>query len=370
MTHKKAHICHLTSAHQANDVRIFHKECSSLAKEYKVTLLVVNGKDDFVNNVEIIGLPVRYANRFQRFTRAVNCIYQKAIEVDADIYHFHDPEILRIATRLKSKGKKVIYDVHEDLPRQILSKPYINAIIKKPISIFIEYFENRVASKLDGIIAATPFIRDRFLKVNKNTIDINNFPILDELLLNVDYNSKKENIICYVGGITRIRGIKEIITSIKSLDLKMLIAGDFLEDGLRNEVKQLEGWKKVRELGFIGREQVKEVYTKSKLGIVTLHPVINYINALPVKMFEYMAAGIPVISSNFPLWENLIEENKCGICVDPMESKEIERAIKYILDNPEEAKLMGENGKKIVQEKYNWSIEEDKLLKFYSSLIE
>ncbi|MCO6499782.1 MAG: glycosyltransferase family 4 protein [Vicingus serpentipes] len=370
MPNKKIHICHLTSVHQTTDVRIFHKECSSLAKKYDVTLLVINGNNDFINDVKIIGVPVTYKNRRQRFTKAVNQLYKKAMEVDADIYHFHDPEILRIAKKLKRKGKKVIYDVHEDLPRQILSKPYINPIIKYPLSIFVEYFENKIASKLDGIITATPHIKERFLRVNKNTISINNFPILNELLLNIDYNTKKENIICYVGGITKIRGIKEIVNSIESLDLKLLIAGDFLENGLREEVCQLKGWRKVEELGFINRKEVKEVYAKSKLGLVTLHPVINYIEALPVKMFEYMAAGLPIIASNFPLWKSIIENNECGICVNPLNPKEIKEAIEYILNNPELASIMGRNGKKLVKEKYNWSIEENKLLNFYSSLIE
>jgi glycosyltransferase involved in cell wall biosynthesis len=300
----------------------------------------------------------------------VSHVLQKAIEIDADIYHIHDPELLRVVSKLKKLNKKVIYDVHEDLPRQILSKPWINIILRKIVSNLIEKYENKTAKKCDGIVTATPFIRTRFLKINPNTLDINNFPILDELLLDIDYKSKSEENICYVGGITRIRGIKEIVTSIANLDVKLILAGDFLENGLKNEISTLKGWGKVKELGFVNRAEVKRVYTKSKLGLVTLHPVVNYLDALPVKMFEYMAAGLPVIASNFPLWKDIIEKNNCGICVNPLNPEEIENAIKHLLNNPEEAKIMGENGRTLVKEKYNWTIEENKLLNFYSKLVE
>lgn len=366
----KDHICHLTSAHPQHDVRILIKECSSLAKHYNTSLIVVNGKDEIFNNVNIININYDYSSRIQRFTKVVNLVLAKAIIVDADIYHIHDPELLRIVPKLKRLNKKIIYDVHEDLPRQILSKPWINITIRKVIANFVEWYENKISKKCDGIIAATPFIRDRFLKLNNNTIDINNFPIIEELLLDMEYSKKADNNICYVGGITKIRGIKEIVKSIESLDVKLLLAGDFLENTLKEETALLDGWSKVEELGFVDRKQVKEIYEKSKLGLVTLHPVINYIDSLPVKMFEYMAAGIPVVASNFPLWKGLVEKNQCGICADPLDPKEIGEAIKYLLENPMKAKIMGENGQKIVQEKYNWSNEEKKMLNFYSKIIE
>jgi len=370
MPNKKIHICHLTSAHPQRDVRILIKECSSLAKHFNTSLFVVNGTKEVFNNVKIDTVKHEFNSRLERFTKVVDLVLLKAIEIDADIYHIHDPELLRIVSKLKKLNKKVIYDVHEDLPRQTLSKPWINITLRKLISNLIESYENRVAKKCDGIITATPFIRDRFLSINKNTIDINNFPILNELLLDVQYDSKTENNICYVGGITKIRGIKEIVKSISSIDVKLLLAGDFLEEGLKESTSKLDGWEKVKELGFVNRGEVKEVYTKSKLGLVTLHPVINYIDSLPVKMFEYMAAGIPVVASNFPLWKSIIEDKKCGICVDPLNPEEITNAIKYLLENPKEAGIMGENGKRLVKEKYNWTIEENKLFNFYTNLIE
>jgi len=104
-------------------------------------------------------------------------------------------------------------------------------------------------------------------------------------------------------------------------------------------------------------------------GLVTLHPIVNYIDALPVKMFEYMVAGIPVIASNFSLWREIIEGNKCGLCVDPLNPSEIAKAIDYIMTHPAEAQQMGKNGLRAVQEQYNWDIEEKKLLALYEQLL-
>jgi hypothetical protein len=170
-------VCHITTVHPAKDVRIFHKECCSLAAAgYEVTLVVVNGEDEHLNGVQIKGIKAPFKGRIDRIRRAPYVALEAALQVNADIYHFHDPEFLRVALKLKKAGKKVVYDVHEDVPRQILAKYWIPKPLRKLISVLFEQFENSVTAKLDQIVTATPFIRERFMQVNRNTIDINNFP--------------------------------------------------------------------------------------------------------------------------------------------------------------------------------------------------
>lgn len=371
MTDTKLHICHLTSAHPDGDVRIFHKQCVSLAAEgHKVSLIIPNTKSRTEKGVFIYSFECNYTSRRERMTITVKKVLREAIKIDANIYHIHDPELLKIAKKLKRKGKKIIYDVHEDLPRQIMSKHWIPKHLRKIISNATELYENKVAKKLNGIITATPFIEQRFLKINSNTIAVNNFPILNELLINQDYKLKTENNICYVGGITKTRGIFELADGLTESSATLLLAGKFLESNIEEILKKHPASSKINELGFLNREEVKELYKKSKIGIVTLHPTVNYIDSLPVKMFEYMAAGIPVIASNFKLWKSIVEENNCGICVDPLNHKEITSAIEKLLKNPELADEMGRNGQKLVKENYNWKNEEKKLLTFYKSIIE
>lgn len=362
------HICHLTSVHKWNDVRIFEKECVSLAKAgFTVSLVAVNGKTGKQDGVNVISVDIPNAGRLKRMTKVVNEVYRAALNTGADIYHLHDPELLRIASKLKKAGKKVVYDSHEDLPRQILDKTWINPLIRSSVSGITERYENRAALKADGIVTATPYIRDRFLKVNKNTVDINNFPIAAKFNVNTNWKDKK-NEICYVGGIFASRGIVELVEALELLEVKLNLAGNFSPESLRNKLAGMKGWKKVIEHGFADRNKIQEILSASRIGIVTLHPTRAYTHALPVKMFEYMAAGIPVIASDFPLWKSIVEKHRCGICVNPKDPKAIADAVQQLMKNEKEAEQMGANGRKAVEEQFSWEKEEKKLVKFYQNL--
>ena len=366
-------IAHLTSVHRRYDTRIFIKECQTLAKYYKVYLVVADGKgDERKKGVDFydIGKP---KGRIYRILNTTNKILKKALELDCDIYHLHDPELLRIVTVLKKKGKKVIYDVHENLQQDILTKNWIPFIIRKLVSSISWKYEKYVALKLNLIITATPFIQKKFVTINKNTIDINNYPILSELYDGqVDWSMKK-NQICYVGGISKVRGIIKLIASlqfVKSIEQKVLIlAGNFVEKSTKKIVKQMPEFNRVQEEGFLERDKVKILLKNSIVGIVNFLSAPNHDDSQPNKIFEYMAAGIPVISSNFRLWKEIIEVNNCGICIDPSNPKKIAEAIQYFLDNKNIAQKMGKNGRCAVENKYNWDCEAHKLLNCYQKLI-
>ncbi|MFT6715642.1 MAG: glycosyltransferase involved in cell wall biosynthesis [Saprospiraceae bacterium] len=362
-------ICHLTSAHPHLDVRIFEKECTSLVKAgFEVKLIVAKGEETQVNGVHIIKVKSPKGSRFKRMWMTAKLVYKRGLKEDAEIYHFHDPELLRFALRLKRKGKKVIYDAHEDLPRQILTKYWIPSPFRKVIAGLVERYENYVSSRLDAIIAATPTIGMRFKEVNNNTIVINNFPVI--------YPSKAplkkegEKYLCYVGGISEIRGVRGQVDAMEYLpNIKLKMAGKFSPISIKNELEKSSGWRSVEYLDYLNRDEVRELLTNSIAGLVLFHPLPNHLDALPNKMFEYMSEGVPVIASNFPSWKSIIVDNECGVCVNPESPEEIANAAKMFENDPALSKKMGEKGRKMVQEKYNWSIEEKKLLSLYSELL-
>lgn len=353
-------------------MRIFHKECIDLvAAGYDVSLVGRSDIKRVLNSVRII--PIRKTHG--RLTRAVFAsrnIYHQAVKLNADIYHIHDPELIPVGILLRIRGKKVIYDAHEDLPEQIFHKLWI--------PLFLRGFFSKTATLVlrisglvffSGIVAATPTIEKKF--PSSKTVLVCNFPILEEFdtCQKMPFADRPYGL-AYIGGISEIRGIREIVKSLELLsdqDVCLQLAGNFESDELEIEVTQQKGWDKVDYRGWLDREQVGNLLCGVRAGLVLLHPAKNYIDAFPVKMFEYMAAGIPVIASNFPLWKEIVEGEECGLCVDPLKPEEIAEAIQWLFDHPEEAETIGLNGRKAVEEKYNWESESKKLLSLYEEVL-
>jgi glycosyltransferase involved in cell wall biosynthesis len=365
----------LSSIHPALDPHIFRIAKTLTKNGYKVTLVAQHKKEEEIEGVKIIGLS-EPKNRFCRFLFLTKKVYKIALEQKADVYHFHDPDLLPWMWLLKKKTKtKLIYDVHEDYPELILTREWIPKILKIPLSIFFNWFEKCISKSFDFIIAATPYIASRFK--NHNVVYIGaNFPDLE--IFNSLENSKFQKtksepfILIYAGGLEKIRGIKEIVEALSMVNpkynIKLKLFGKFSEKKFDEEVKKLKGWEKVEYFGWIPLKEVYKEIKNSDVGLICLHPIKRYMVSLPLKMFEYMAAGISVIVSNFPLWKEIIEKENCGICVDPLNPKEIAKAVEYLIEHPDEAKKMGENGRKAVLEKYNWGNESKKLLKIYEEL--
>jgi glycosyltransferase involved in cell wall biosynthesis len=324
-----------------------------------------NANDGGVKIIDVGLAPGRMA----RMLTSARRVLAVAQSLDAHIYHLHDPELIPAGLKLKRLGKKVIFDAHEDVPAQLLSKAYLWPPSRRLVSRAFSAFEQRACPRFDRIVAATPAIRDKFLTINPNTVDINNFPVPGELDDAVPWQEKKAEV-CYVGAINRIRGIQELVRACEQLrsDVRLNLVGAFAERGVENEVGRYPGWNRVNALGVLDRSELRAILGRSLAGLVTFHHAPNHINAQPNKMFEYMSAGIPVIASDFPLWREIVHGSECGLCVDPRDPAAIAHAIDALASNPEMARRMGENGRRSILHRYNWSIEEQKLHAVYRSL--
>lgn len=365
-------ICHLTSIHPRYDVRIFEKECKTLANFYKVTLVVADGGgNEETDGIQIIDVGKKTANRVLRILITPWRIYRYARKLkNCEYFHFHDPELLIVGLLLRRiHKKKVIYDSHEDVPQDILLKNWIPRAIRKPVAGIYSALEKYVTRQFSAIVCATPHIKSRFLKFNNYSYDIKNYPILDwqgqreEVILDeIEYD------LCYVGLISENRGIFELIEVLNLMNVSIVLAGPFESEHLRSRLIALENWPRVKYLGILNRSNVQKLLSKSLIGIVVLERTPTFLNSLPIKLFEYMAAAMPVISSNFPDWEEIIEKSNCGICIEPKNVEMLCEAIKKLMDNPKLAISMGKNGLNAIRTKYSWASESEELVGIYKKI--
>jgi glycosyltransferase involved in cell wall biosynthesis len=365
-------VVHLSSIHAADDPRIFLKECISLKKSgYEVVLIAPHSSNEIVCGISIRAIPME-SSLSKRLFCSIWRIFRKALKEKADVYHFHDPELIIIGVLLKLFGKYVIRDIHEDLPLQLLSNPRIPVFLRKVVSIITRIIEYVTTFFLDGIIAATPTIGERFPH-NKTSV-VQNFPILGEFEPSYAQSiDKRSNTAVYIGDITIIRGINEMLKAFSLIpkqeyQARLLLAGRFDPPELENELEGNPGWRKTFFKGWQDREGIRQVLSEAKVGLVVLHPRPNYLESYPIKLFEYMSAGIPVVASDFPLWRSIIEKANCGLLVNPLDPKAIALAVQWLFDHPERAEKMGLNGRRSISERFNWGCEEQKILKMYNEL--
>jgi glycosyltransferase involved in cell wall biosynthesis len=371
---KRYRIVHLTSAHPVMDIRIFHKECRSLAREgFDVIQICNHDLNDTIEGIRILGLG-KNTGRASRFTKGMIKTYVAALRCRGDLYHLHDPDILILGIGLRLLGRLVVYDVHEDLPTKILLKMYLPKIVRRPLSLIVSFFEDIAAGLMSGVITATPTLRDRFEKSNRNTVVVNNFPMLEEFkCIEVSGSKQRKPNVGYFGGISEARGVYEMIQAVnllpKALGVKLELAGWFYVESLFNDLSKQPQWNLVNWHSEIDRRRLRHLLGTVSVGLVVLHPEKSFVSSQPTKLFEYMAAGIPVVASDFPLWRSIIDAADCGLLVDPLDVKSIATAIESLIANPERARTMGEQGRRAVQEHFNWANEEQTLLSFYSWLL-
>lgn len=361
-------VCHVTSVHPVFDGRIFHKECCSLAKKYDTFLVAANVENQEVNGVHIRGVALP-TTRVKRMLH-IRSIIPTLINIDADVYHFHDPELIPIGSYIRRTGKKVVFDSHEDTPLLIKCKLWIPKIFRSGVSWVYFRFEKKHLSRYDAIVSVTPHIVDRLKKINSNTYQITNYQIYSEGEDKRQWQRK----VCFAGLLSPNWNFDKIIPALFGTDVSFELAGPSFPDSLKAKLISLKGWENVHYLGQIPHSAVKSLIQQCSVGLALEsydNPNAAYkLGSLGVtKLFEYMAAGVPVICTDLVLWKQVIEEAQCGICVNPYSIEEIKNAINYLLDNPEIAKKMGDNGIKAVREKYNWATQEVELFRMYDKIL-
>lgn len=365
------HSVHVAPLHRRDDVRILLKECTSLAGAgLDVTLVVADGKGDAIHGrVSLVDAGEPPAGKFAKRLVPLFKSAQMARKMRPDVIHFHDGLFLPFALGLALLGHRVIYDVHEDYPDQVMNLRFPN-IIKQTAGLGYKLLEGMGGKLFCSIVAATPHIARKFPR--HKTILVQNLALSANVKNDLPntYNSRPKTF-AYVGGLAVHRGTIELVQSLemtRHADICLNLAGAFSPKALEDDLARVAGWGKVHFRGWVGRSEVRDLLGQSRAGMMNLHPTKNYIHSLPVKLFEYMAAGLPVIASDFPLWRTIIEKERCGLLVDPLNPQSIADAMDWIIDNPSEAEAMGARGREAAMRTYNWDVEARKLLECYRKL--
>lgn len=346
--------------------------CRSLVEfGYEVHLVAAGANSECVDGVHISGAVFRGRNRLMRMIFATRAVYKKAVAVDAEIYHIHDPELLPWAVKLQKMGKKVIYDSHEDVPQDILDKDWIRpALLRRAISLAFDQFEKRQALKLSGVISVLESITHKFH--HPHSVTIHNYPRLEffseqPYIFDVEIASRTKLI--YNGGLTQVRCIHNMIAAMGHLHSQyvLLLMGPWESDAYKNQCQGMAGWSKVVDMGQQDLATCMQMLKSSDIGMLLFKPIANHVNSLPNKSFEYLAAGIPAIMSNFDFW--IKEFGNYAHFVDPENPAEIAAKVEIIAAHQTAERERALKTSAEILETKTWNHEAQKLREFYDYII-
>ena len=368
-------ICHVTSAHSSNDERILEKECVSLAKnkQYQV-FLVVKGNSFIKSDVTVVGVGEAPAGRVKRILSFSKKVVKKALELDADVYHLHDPELLQFVPLFKKKGKIVVFDQHENVAASIADKYYIPVFMRKTVTWAYTRYTNPKLQACDALVSVTPHIVEELQKIHDKVYMVTNYPRLRETQPEIPQNTDYHTVL-FAGRVAPQWSHDTVIRAIHTIgDMKYELYGHDEDDYVNNVLSTLPGWQQTNYHGGVPFQEVQQALAKGGIAVALLKPNYNTDGMRGtigvVKLFECMLAGLPVICTGFETWNKIIEGGHCGICIAPDDEKALIEALTYLRDHPAEARQMGENGRALVNSTYNWQTQEKVLYEMYAYLEE
>lgn len=371
----------MASHHKMNDMRIFEKECKSLAKGgFEVTLIGFGGtaKTETIDGVHCISLYYPIKNNLELLKKRNKLIYNAALEVDATLYHIHEPELLPVGMKLKRKGKIVIFDSHEFYGWQLCDNIHKIKVVKvspafmRILGKLYMHYETRICKRIDAVIqVCTMNGVDYFANRCKNSLFIRNLPNSTDYRRKTPADFSGDISIAMIGGITKERGVTQLVEAAYQAGARLLLAGKFMPKTYQEELEQRLEYQCVDYKGFLNKEGMIALLEQANIGASTLLNVGQYdkIDTFATKVYDYMSMELPVIISNTEFAQKANEKYHFAICVNPNNPNEISEAINWLRTHPEQAIEMGKNGRKAIEEEFNWEKESEKLMEFYKMLL-
>lgn len=370
-------VCHISTVHDLYDARVFYRECCSLAETGYEVHLIIQAEKPFVKEKVHIHPVWSVKSKILRILFMPWVAMVKALRTKASIYHYHDPELILMGFVLRwILGKKVIFDIHESVTRQVVSKPWLPKWSRKPIAVFYKSLE-RIFIPGQALVLASPYST---LDYPSTSYLVRNYPLINEDLLRLANEHKRHTdvpLLVYVGSVAKIRGAMVYVELAGKLaergyDFRMEIVGPYtkkLGRELKSKIETLHLQNKVVLTGRMDWPQAMQLISQATIGMCLLLPVPNYKASLATKILEYMMLGTPVLASNFDCWRDFVEGERTGMMADPAKMDEVVEVCEQMLNDPDELVAMGKRGIEAVRLKYNWSTEFKELLRCYNDLL-
>lgn len=352
-----------SNSKNCHEVLIYRQSKSLRDAGYETTFYMTDPVDDSDENGPIIKT---FGKNNRGYLYRIFILPWKVYKIlkseNADVYQTSALEFLCVCFLLKKKGKKVFFHLRESHPYTFSSKVHCNQLVSKIIVATMKYFMKFVFNRIDGVFVVAQDQIDYLKKwpIN-NYYLLGNFPEINEDfdLTFSDY-LKRDNTIIYFGSIYKISRQEVFFEALSNVpQASYLLAGKFYGNEYSEYLKSHYYWNKVEFINGFEKNELPKLLSRSIVSNVLRD--FSKIKACPngslgiIKIFESMEAGIPIICSDVPVYRKMMEEYKCGILVDPNDAKQIEDAIKFLLENKEEAWKMGQEGRRAVLEKYSWN---------------
>lgn len=374
-------IVHITTVHPPFDTRIFRNECVSLAKAgYEVYLICPHNKSEIVEGVSIIRI-IKYNGMYERLFTAPKMAIDECLKIQADLYHFHDPELLFYFARFANKfHKNVVWDAHENYEETIGG---FNSLKIRPLSNLVARIFGKAEMRFGktlfrGVVTVNEIMASRYRKHGVNVAEVGNFSNIENL--NYPYPEKNtENVIFISSGFQfKERGIVEIAKAFNNFPSSSKVAlrysGRFKSDEMRDDViSQLNPMNLARtffknEISW--EELVLKEIPSSHVGFVLFDVSdLNNRNGLPNRFFECWSNGLPVITTDGTEVSRIVKEENGGIVIKSNTPEDIFEAMQYFIDNKDQIQIMGLNGRRAVERKYSWQSAFANLSRFYSNIL-
>lgn len=380
MNEKKTKIAVCSSAHPYDDARIFHRQAHSLARHFDVTIFACAPFSDKTTeeNIRIQGLP-EWQKKSSRI-KNLFLLMKKVLRSDADVFIFHDTVGMLLIPLVKLiKRKKIIYDIHENFHGFIQEKTWIPRPLRWLAAKGYMLAESVALWFTDMVWFAVQDIGDHYGHINRiPKLLVGNYPPLKQFNAVEKETVSPKNRFFFVGSIDADRSILQIIAGFdafakKEKSYQLLIGGVYYSEEFRNAVANAvdnsAAASRIILMDKIPYPEVPKYIAESKAGLAIYQPTYNFLRSMPNKLFEYLGMGIPVITSNFPNFQFVNSDTQCGVCVDPNDVNAIAEAMHFLAEDDRRRQQMGDNGKTLVEKKFNWEIAEKEIIQAIYKLV-